>query len=158
MAYCSTPAEGLQSNGCRATKYHILIIFMAEVEQLNYKGIGIGHSWKAGMLPDRKRWVLLPQTQRNHSECLTWWWFLRHHTHALLPKTPAWNRNWKSKLPPASVCFTAPAQIHRGQSQKLFDCKGKSYASVLFPTLWYQSRSTRKCCELVPNFTTHHLM
>lgn len=55
MAYCSTPAEGLQSNGCSATKYYVLTIFMAEVEQLNYKGIGIGLSWQVGLLPDTKR-------------------------------------------------------------------------------------------------------
>lgn len=92
-------------------KYHILSIFMAEVEQLNYKGIGTGHSWKTGMLPDTKRWVLLLKMQRNHSNWLMWWWILLYHTHTLQPKTPAWNRNWNSKTPSKHLCASLHLHI-----------------------------------------------
>lgn len=76
---------------------------MAEVEQLNDKGIGIGHSWQVGMLPDTKRWLLLLQMQRNHSDGLTWWWVLLYRTHPPPPKIPVCNRNFNSKLFP-SIC------------------------------------------------------
>lgn len=134
MAYCSTPAEGLQPNACTTTKYHILSIFMAEVEQLNYKGIGTGHSWKAGMLPDTKRWVLLLKMQRNPSNWLTWWCFLLYHAHTLQPKNPAWNKNWNSKTPSKHLCASLHLLIPtRARVRKCLIARENSVLVFYFP-------------------------
>lgn len=71
---------------------------MAEMEQLNYRGTGIGHSWIAGMLPGAKRWMLLLDMQSNHCECLAGWWILHPHT---ATKNPSLKQERKSKLSPS---------------------------------------------------------
>lgn len=147
MASCSTPAERLQPMAAVLQNAIIRPIFMAQTEQLNYR-TGIGHSWRAGMLPGAKRWVLLLGMQSNRSECWTGWWILHPHT---ATKNPSLKQERKSKT--LSKHPRAPVHLHRSirASQKGFDCKGKSCACLLFPTLWYQSSSTQQCSESEPH-------
>lgn len=163
MAYCSTPAEGLQSLGCSAKKIpYFDVVFMAEVEQLNYKGAGIGDvNWHKRMnasISDVKK-------SFQPLNLLVVFMISQHQLYyTLQPQKTAWNRNLNSKLPfflptPMHLCASVHLQIPiraRIRNQKVFDCKEEVCACALPYFTHFVMRAPRS--PWISEFTTHHIM
>lgn len=134
---------------------------MAEVEQLNYKGTGIGEViWHKRMNAD------ISDVKKSFQPLNLLVVFMVSYQiyYTLQPQKTAWNRNLNSKLPslsptPVHLCASVHLQIAiraRIRNQTVFDCKEEICACALPYFTHFGMRAPRS--PWISEFTTQHIM